>query len=638
MLPPSDEQEAFQLVQRMESYYSDAFDGFDEDEIFYEGKLDEFVEPPEGFDITIPTTARAVVDEAVDNITPADILVHYQPRGGGRQPEEDADAVRSFSRALWKFWRTKSDHDIVRDFEKNAFMSGMACYKLVIDRTLWPELAEDVEAEILEEGGHKLLVERSKMIEAIRAENTPLFCRSLPPSCIMVDPTPAARKLWIIERYESMPEEAMQTYAFDDESLRQDYWQRAYSIHEVWTASFIDPEGRFQQGKHWVFVNWQMVVEEDNIYHDLPYVVKYSGFGREAFKGKPEYKAVGFYTRQVKSMFLAEMRRHMQFDAIMTQVAFPIAFIDESAHDSELDFSPGSVNYVSLTIMENIDKMWVKAPIPDAEYLSSLNAISQQIERGTVQRALRGAGVPGTDSAAQLGMIGGQARLRVESVKMATEQAMAEITSLALKFIDKVLQAKVSIFGFEDNVPGYTLGPKQIKGHYRVGVEFKPNEDAIKERKLILANEAISKGGLSRYDAYTFAGFDRPWDLIDRKDADDLMQEPLIKRAMAKRTLKAWGVDVQELEDEERMEQMQQQLRNSQIAQEMQIGTPVGGDPMSPDGNPANAGPLPPAATLPSGGDGGLGLPVPGGAPPAVAAAPVAGLMNDLSALSAGVQ
>ena len=651
MLPPETEQEVVQLIRYMESYYQAAFDGFEEDVIFYEGLLDEIIEPPEGYDITIPTTARAVVDEAVDNVTPSDVIVFYPPRSIGETPEKNADEVRRFVRGMWLYWRQRSnDIDVVRDFLKNLFMSGKACFKVAPDWGLWPQLGEETEKELRAEGGHTAVMEAVEAIERVREDNFPIFCRSIPPNCIMEDPTVGGRKLWVIERYTEGLAEVRNLYSKDAPELLEGFWPLDFPVHELWTATYVNPNGKVVKGKHWVFVNWEKVREEDNPYDELPYVIKHSGFGREAYEGKPEYKAVGFYTRQTKSMFLAEARRFMQFDAIMSQVAYPIAFLPDDVTDEMISFSPGSVNYVPDSVMQNIGNVWLKAPIPDAEHLSSLQLIGNQIERGTVQRALRGAGVPGTDSAAQYGMIAGQAKTRIESAKSSTEEAMSEVSERALRFIDRIFKTKLSTFVGEDSARSHSIGPKEIKGHYRTRIQFQPNEDAVKERKLVLANDAISKGGLSRYDAYVFAGFENPWELIERKNADDLMQEPLIKRAMAKDVLKQWGIDADALELQERQEEAEKQRTLSMMAQMMNIGTPPGGEPMSPDGNPANMGQTPPALMPPEGmappggpppqmsGDMGAGLPLPGGAPPAAQEAPVAGMMRDLQSMAGGVQ
>jgi hypothetical protein len=639
----------------MEGYYSAAFAGFDEDVAFYEGTLDEFIEVPEGFEVTIPTTARAVVDEAVDNVNPADVIVFYPARNKTQTAATDADTIRRWSRGLWKHWRKRgNDIDIVRDFLKNLFMSGKACFKVAPDWYLWPQLDEKVEQALMEKGGKEEVLERVKTIERIRSENLPIFCRSISPSCIMEDPTVGVRKLWVIERYHSSIAEVRNTYAIDMPELR-DYYSGTFPIHEVWTATYIDWNGNLVKGKHMVFVNWEVVRDEENPYDELPYVIKYSGFGREAYEGRPEFKAVGFYTRQNKSMFLAEMRRHTQFDAIMQQSAFSVAFLPDSVDQEHIDFSPGAVNFVSDDVMAVTDKIWIKPKLPDAEYLSSLQMIGNQIERGTVQRALRGAGVPGTDSAAQYGMIGAQAKLRIESAKQACEEAMSTVTELALKYTDLVFKADLSVFVGEELADSYRIGPSNIRGRYGISIQFQPNEDAIKERKLVLANDAIAKGGLSRWDAYTFAGFENPWELIERKNADDLMQEPMIKRALAKRALKAWGEDADQLELEERIEEAKLQQALSQVAQQMQVGTPAGGDPMSQNGDPANANGVPPAlgggappppaggmppspmgapGGAPSGGDGGQGMfAMPGGAPAAAQQAPVAGMMRDIRSL-----
>lgn len=625
MLPPVSADEALELLYFAESYYADAFKAFDEDETFYEGKLEDFVEVPEGFELIIPTTARAVVDEAVDNVAPDDIIVFYPPRKQTQTAEKDADTIRRWTRGLWQHWRRKnSDIDIVRDFIKNLFMSGKAIFKVAPDWTLWPQLSDKVEKELLEKNdGGKELESTVALIERVRAENTPIFCRSISPTCIMEDPTVGPRKLWVVERYQASIAEVRSTYSADVEDLRSTFWQLEYPVHEVWTATYIGWDGKLHRGKHWVFVNWDMVREEENPYDDVPYIIKHSGFGRESYQGKPETKAVGFYTRQTKSMFLAEMRRHMHFDAIMSQVAYPIAFLPDDVEDVEIDFTPGSVNYVAASVMQHLSNMWQVPQIPHPEYLQSLSAIGNQIERGTVQRALRGAGVPGTDSAAQYNAITNQAKMRIEPVKQATEEALSEVTAMALKYVDREFGDDISVFVGEEKSNSYTIGPKNIQGHYTVRVQFQPNEEAVKERKLLLANDAIAKGGLSRYDAYTFAGFENPWELIERKDADDLMQEPVIKRALAKKILEGWGIDIKEIEIEEQMEQMQQQFALRDYANQFQLGGAPGAA-----GNGAMQPPQMPQ------GDPGAGMfAPPPGAPPVQQNAPVADLQADIASL-----
>lgn len=623
----------------MEEVYGAAFEGFDEDIMFYEGQLDSFIEIPEGFEVTLPTTARAVVDEAVDNATPFDLNVYYPARGKRRIHEENADNVRRFVRAMWKYWRTQgADIDIIRDFLKNLFMSGKAIFKVAPDWTLWPQLSPEVEKKLRRERG--ALKQRVKDIERIRKENFPLFCRSVAPACIMEDPTLGPRKMWVIERYQSSPAEIKSYYAYDVPEFQEiPPYGLDLPVHEIWTAAHVTPDGDFIQGKRYLFVNYELVSEEDSPYDNVPYVIKYSGFGREAYEGRPEFKAVGFFTRQNKSMFLAEMRRLTQIDAIMQEVAFPVAFLPDTVDGENIDFSPGFVNYVPPEVMEHLQSVWLTPQIPSGDYMTSLTMIGNQIERGTVQRALRGAGVPGTDSAAQYGMLNTAAKQRIQSASTALAEAMSLVSEKVLWYIENPLGDDVSLFIAEREGGSYTVGPSTIRGHYRVSIEPQPNEDSVKERKLVLASDAIAKGGFSRWDAYTYAGFDNPWELIERKNADDLLQEPLIKRALAKRTLKAWGEDVDALEMEERIDEAKKQQALSMVAQQMQLGTPTGGEPMSPDGNPANAGAVPPAIQPAQGNVQAPGLfAIPGGAPAAAQAGPVTGLMRDLNGLGGATQ
>lgn len=631
MLPPNNVEDALQLIRDMEDHYKLAFKGFEEDEQWYEGQLEDFISVPEGFNVVIPTTARAVVDEAVDNASPQDLIITYPPRGRDKKAEEDADAVRVWAKHLWRYWRTHaSDIDPVRDFQKNLFTSGKAVFKLSIDEHLWPTLSR-AERRRLKHKKNGALDKRTKLIEDVRRHNTPLVLRSLPPSCVMEDPTVGGRKLWIIERYEGDIAEVRNTYSLYEEDLRRFEMgsDTGVRVHELWTATYVRPDGTVYQGKHMVFINEDLVHTEDNPTLGLPYFVRHSGYGRETYDGRPELKSVGFFTRQNKSMFLAQARAFTNMDAIMSQLAFPIGFLPEAAELSDISFAPGAVNFVDDNTMERIDRLWVKPSIPDREYSQLISMIGAQIERGTVQSTLRGAGVPGTDSAAQYGLINQQAKLRIDAVSRATEAVMSAVTETALEMVDRQLEDDVSVLAAEDRTERYTLGPKQIRGRYVVDVQFQPNEESLKERKLVLAADAMTKGVMSPYDALIYAGFDNAGEMLAKKYAYDIMQEPVIKQYLAERALDEYGFNHDQVEFAQRTKDAQKQVVLREMMNMLQAGT-LGeiGEPGSPGGVPQ-----PQPQFAPAGGPPGVGMPMPGGAPPGAQAAPVAGMMQDINSL-----
>lgn len=610
----------------MQGYYAPARRNFEEDIQFYEGDFEGLVTLPEGYALTIPSTLRAVVDEAIDNIMPHDIQVNYPPRGVSKKAEEDADSVRRFLRGLYRHWRRNgSDIDFLRDFGKNLFMSGFGCLKMVPDYTLWPVLPKDDEAALKAAGGTKLK-ERVKQIKELRERHTPLICRSLPPLNVLLDPVVGGRKLWLVEMYECSTEEVQDMYAKYEPDFRQVYrFTNKHRIWEIWTATHANWKGEVQEGRHWVFCDERLLNAEDddqtNPYGDLPYVPKYSGHGRESHQGAPETKSVGFYTKQVKSLGKAEARRLSQLDAMVAQLAFPIGILPMSVDPDTFDTSPGAMNFVPDEVLQNSEKIWLKAPIPDAAIVASLRTIGSQIERGTTQAALRGAAVPGTDSASQLGLYTSQSKLRLDSVQQAMEDAVAQLFSMALRYIDQTLKDKVSVFVAEKDTARYTLGPGQIQGRYDVSVTFMPNEEQVKERKLALASDAIVKGGMSPYDALVFAGFENASEIIERRFAYDIMQEPLIKRSIGRDMLKEWGIDADAVELEEQMEMGMAQKMLSDFMNALATGSMRGaGDPMTPTGSPPGGGPPPgggmqdPMAALAQNGQG--PMPMAPGAPP----------------------
>ncbi len=588
MLPPDNIDDVLRLIRNMEGYYRRAMDGFDEDNNFYEGLLDDSIEVPEGYDITIPTTARAIIDEAVDNIEPYELIINYSPRSFGKQAQIDADTVSRFLKNVWRYWRqTGSDIDILRDFIKNLVKNGKAIFKVVPDWSLWPVLEEEEEKSLYEEGGRESVKERVQLIKQLRKENFPIICRSISPRHIIEDPTMDSRKLWAIETYQADIEEIRNRYSAYDPML-SDFEPHGYMVREVWTGTWVDSRGRLKKGRHWVFVNDTCVNGENgeiNPYGDIPYIIKHSSFGTETYDGEPEKKAVGFYSRQVKSMLRAEVRRVTHFDVLMQQLAFPIAALPDTLEDIGFDSTPGAVNFVPTEFMEHADKIFIQAKLPAPEYMQSINMIQAQIERGTTQRAIRGAGVPGTDSAAQLSMITAQAKLRLEPLKRATEEAVDMVNHCVLKYIEQQLDSPVSIFAAEPTgKDAYTLKPSQINGRYRTRTNFAPNEDQTKERKLVLITDAMTKAGLNPYDAYTYAGWENPMEVIARNLAYELMKQPALQRQLAKEALNLWGLDATELEIEEMndnnmLQQMMAELQNK--AAGMGQGAP--GQPIAPE-------------------------------------------------------
>lgn len=604
MLPPETESQALDLIASMETWYQAAFTEYADNEAIYDGAFETMVALPAGYPVTIPSTSRAIVDEAVANIIPDDIEVHYPPRGVTTRAEEDADLVRRFCRGLYRHWRrSSSDIDALSDWAKNIIISGVGAAKLVPDYTLWPVLPEGEIEELRETGKLK---ERVAAIKDLRERHCPLTIRSMAPRCFMVDPTVSARKLWFVERYSSSAAEIRSIYARFEEDFRGYTSVTAnHLVHELWTADYMAWDGKPVGGKHFVFIDRIMAHKGENPYRDVPFVTKYSGFGRQSYEGKPQLKTVGLYTPQVKSLIKAEARRFSQFDAIMAQAAFPIGVFPNSVDLAAFDTTPGALNSVPDNVFENMSKIWLVPPIPDGEYLNSLGVLGAQIERGSTGPALRGAPVRGTDSAAQLAMSTGQAQLRIESARTSLEDGLAELFSKALWYIENIFKGKLSVFVAEKDSHRYTLGPENIKGHYDVAVTFKPNEEQIKERKLALASDAIVKGGLSPYDALVFAGFENPSEIIARRLAYDVMQEPLVRRAMAKEMLEEWGVDADALAMEEQMDQGLMQKTLSAFMNALQSGSLRGvGDPMTASGSPPGGGAQDPMAALAQGGQG----------------------------------
>lgn len=614
----------------MRSFYRDAITGFEHDLKFYDGDLEDLVAKPDWQDIIIPTTGRAVIDEATDIVVPADIIVKYPPRGNTAKAERDSEACMRWLHGVWTQLRSAySDIDPVRDFARNLFISGKACFKVVPDYTLWPVLPEEEENELRKDGDEALL-KRTKEIKKAREGHLPLTVRSIPPACIMEDMTVSTRKLWVIEQYEMSNAEVRSLFSQEIEEFQsREFWiSGSRLVSEIWTAKYVDSKGKVIEPRHYIMVDQAIVVDEESPFDDIPYVIKYSGMGRESYDGRPEIKAVGFFTDPVKSSLVAEARLVTQFSAIVSQYAYPIAFLPDEVDDNSVSFSPGAVNYIPKSLMDSLANMFVHVPIPDAEYLQSLNVVGGYVERGTVQRSVRGAPLPGADSAAQYSLQSNNAKLRMESTRQAVEQAMAQVSAMFLRWVDENDES-VSVFVNDGKGQArLSLGKQNIRGNYTVNIIFQPNEDAVKERKLILANDAINKGGMSPFDAYTFAGFDNPLELIGRRLVWDLILSDPIKQYMAQELLKEYGIDADQVEMEGRMKDMQKQFMLRGAANQMQLGDAAGAE-VQQQQQPQQPQMQQQGPTGPMGGQ--------GGAPQQQMPAEVASMMGDMNAMASGV-
>ena len=640
MLPPEDKDDILYLIRSLETEYSDQKAGYEEDEMFYEGMLDDYIDIPDaGYSITIPATGRAVIDEAVDNVNPVDILVNYQPRLNSRgqstqELQAQSDMVRQFLRS-WFNWNRKkaSDIDPIRSFIKSLFMHGKAVMKIQVDWRFWPVITNE-DLEEVNKLNTDELNELADRIETVRNSNTPLIFRNIHPKNILEDPTVGGKKLWVVEKYEMGLAEVLTWFkeAIDKE-FGPEWWQRAmpnesYMLYEFWSGDWFEPNGKFHQGKHVVYINEDAIIEEANPYTDIPYTIKYSGFGVDYLNGSYEKKSVGLFSKQVKSLILAEARRVTQFDGIISQMAWPITFIPDDIEPDDISLSPGAINFIPKAVFENMGSIFHTPKILDAEYLNSLNFLGQQIQRGTIGPTLRGAGVPGTDSAAQYNAITSQSKLRIQPVQDAAEDAIADVMSKALMYIETVLKANVNVpVGDKLGSGKHQISPKDIGGKWDVVVEFKPNEEAIKERKLILSTNAKT-AGMNPYDSYSIAGFENPEELIARDLVYQVLFLPEVVKGIAKKLAKEWGIDIDEVEVQTAMEEGVKQDAIQKFMNELFNG----GDMRGQEAQQGQPG-MPPQGALPPGNSNMTGAEMPPGRPPVPADPATSDIMSMIQGL-----
>lgn len=542
---------------------------------------------PDNIPITMPSTARAVVDEATDHsdFDPRWMKVHTPTYGLGDDASERSSRLRAFLPG-WLLYQVTYSNDVspIRDYIKNMHIYGKAVLKVFYAKEEWPE------AEILEGMTEDDARQVRERVEKEREFTMPVVMRSIHPLAVYEDPSIGAKK-WAAEVYEHTPLEVRGLYENwmpasidEDEMYNADARVRVLDCYEVgkdesgtpgiWHQVLIDEaEGAdYSEATPAVFLP----------HEPFPYIIRYSGYGRQT--GRYEEKARGILYG-VRSLLMAEGRRMTQLDSIIASLAWPTLFVSGPRNRFRVVYGPNVVNYVP----PGVTATTITPEIPAGPIQTALATIQAGIERGTFGSVIRGDKPPQTTSAAQLAILSGQARLRFGSIKIHLETALIEAYQKVAE-IAKVVDAPLTLWQWDDtdaeSPEALVIKPADWPERFVCHIEVLADPVEEQERRAQLGVFLWEKGIIDWEDAATRAGVADVKSMRRRIIRDKILFEtPAVVQALGEQYILESGYDIESLTLEKTMRDLL--ILRSQQEMQATIFSPQGGAAGIPGNQPA---------------------------------------------------
>ncbi len=535
---------------------------------------------PDGIPITMPSTARAIIDEATDHsdFDPRWQRIFTPTYGLHEDAAKNSSALRGFFPG-WLYYQTIYNNDVspIRDFIKNLYLYGKAVFKTYYDKEEWHFAGDD------------------ESVKRNREMIVPIAMRSIHPTACFEDPSLGEKK-WNIEVYKYHMLEVMGLYDnWTPEELDVDDALDAPDI-SVWDCYQIGEDAGVTGLWHQVLVDEGETTEGSSIVSEateavflpnepFPYDFRFSGMGRQS-GGKYDEKARGLLFA-VMSLLKAEGRRLTQLDAIVSAFAWPTLFVTGPRTRFRVAYGPNMVNYIP----QGVQVTTVTPTIPQGPIQASLATLQAGIERGTFGSVIRGDKPANTTSAAQLAILSGQARLRFGSPKIHMEATLAKVYNKVGIIIKDVIKEPVTILQTNDtaetNPAKLVLSPSQIPDPMIVRVQVLSDPVEEQERAAQLGVFLFEHKIIDWEEAAERAGVQDIAEMRRRMIRDAvLFNNPAVLQPLGERYLLESGYDLATLTLEKTMRDLMI-LRAQSEAQNAILGGQAGANTAGSEPSPA---------------------------------------------------
>ena len=338
------------LKDTLLTYYSSMHRTMDLVEQYYDlaFKISD-IRLPEGVDPVIPSTSRAVIDNAVDHITSDYVIVKQEPKGRAKGSRELADQIEKVGQGFFYQLALRADAPPIQAADKTALIFGMAPVKASWDEDAW---------------------------EKERELSFPYDVKVLDPRTVLPDPKGGRRPSYVIEVSRRPKIEITDLYP-------------EWSNPKLQTELLADVEWiEYHDAKERVYiVDGEEVNRAPNPLGYPPYCINYSGLGSNVDGAPPEKRAIGLLW-PILALLEMEARILSDIGAIIRYSAFAIPTVDslEDAQRTDFTMKPGKLNIVapSFKLLELMKF--------NPELLQLLGIVKGMIEAATYPGVLIGAG------------------------------------------------------------------------------------------------------------------------------------------------------------------------------------------------------------------------------------------------------
>ena len=304
---------------------------------------------PEGVDPVIPSTSRAVIDNATDHVTSDYLIIKQEPKGSSAQARELADVIEKVGQGFFYQVALRADAPPIQAALKTALTFGMAPVKESWDEDAW---------------------------EKERELSFPYDVKVLDPRTVLHDPKGGRRPTYVIEVSRRPKIEITDRYPEWSNPKKQDEL-----LAEVEWLEYHDAKERVY------IADGEEVGRAPNPLGYPPYCISYSGLGSNVDGASPEKRAIGLLWPILNELEM-EARILSDIGAIVRYSAFTIPTVDslEDAQRTDFTMKPGKLNIVapSFKLLELMKF--------NPELLQLFQIIQQKIEAATYPGVLTGAG------------------------------------------------------------------------------------------------------------------------------------------------------------------------------------------------------------------------------------------------------
>ena len=337
------------LKDTLLTYYSDMHRTMDLVEAYYDlaFKISD-IRLPEGVDPVIPSTSRAIIDNATDHITSDYLVVKQRPKGHSAKARELADVIEGVGQGFFYQAALRADAPPIQASLKTALIFGMAPVKESWDEDAW---------------------------EKERELSFPYNVKVLDPRTVLHDPKGGRRPAYVIEVSRRPKIEITDRYP-------------EWANPKLQTELLSDVEWiEYHDAKERVYIaDGEEVDRAPNPLGYPPYCINYSGLGSNVDGASPEKRAIGLLWPIMAELEM-EARILSDLGAIIRFAAFGIPGVDpEDFERTDFKMKPGYLNKIpaSFRLLELMKF--------NPELLQLLKIVQEKMEAATYPGVLTGAG------------------------------------------------------------------------------------------------------------------------------------------------------------------------------------------------------------------------------------------------------